>query len=132
MRSLVFDVRFTYNILTMLSSSFTLPICNNQAVDGIPFMGGGTRIDKALRQAQSQFFTASNGGRQNVPRTIILLTDGDSGGNPAAVAKEIRASGISIIAVGIGHGMCIVLLVLRHAYELAVMITQAYQGHTSF
>ena len=68
-------------------------------------MNSGTRIDKALRQAQRQFFTASNGGRQNVPKTIILLTDGKSGGNPAAVAREIRAAGISIIAVGIGRGI---------------------------
>ena len=85
-------------------------------------MNSGTRIDKALRRAQKQFFSASNGGRQNVPKTIILLTDGKSGGNPVAVAKEIRASGISIIAVGIGHGMWTDLPVLPHAYELNVRI----------
>ena len=92
----------------MLSSSFTLPICNNQAVDGIPFMGGGTRIDKALRQAQREFFIASNGGRENIPKIIILLTDGEhSGGNedPIVIAKEIRAVGISTIVIGIGSGM---------------------------
>ena len=33
------------------------------AVDALPMMGSNTRIDKALRLAQAELFSPSNGGR---------------------------------------------------------------------
>ena len=67
-------------------------------------------MDRALRQAQREFFTTANGGRQNIPKIIILLTDGEqTKGNgaedPSVVAEEIRKMGISTIVVGMGSGM---------------------------
>ena len=72
-------------------------------------MGYTTRIDRALRQAQKEFFTAANGGRKNIPKIIILLTDGtqsedDDAEDPAKIAKELRGAGMSTIVVGIGSG----------------------------
>ena len=103
----------------MIESNSTLTvICDelfHQAVDKIPLMGYTTRIDRALRQAQKEFFTAANGGRKNVPKIIILLTDGtqsqdDDAEDPAKIAAELRGSGISTIVVGIGSGKSVIRL----------------------
>ena len=77
------------------------------AVDKLPLFGQTTRIDKALNMAKSEMFTAENGGRPNVPKLIILLTDGsqtkhDDAVNPGDIAKELRKSGIKLIVIGIG------------------------------
>ena len=73
-------------------------------------MSSVTRIDRALRQAQREFFTTANGGRQNIPKIIIMLTDGlqkqrKGVENPSEIAKEIRKDGIHTIVVGIGSGI---------------------------
>ena len=74
-------------------------------MNSIPFLNGGTNIEVALRQAQREFFTTANGGRQNVPKIIIIITDGSSSGDPVTVAKKIRGTGIFTISVGIGSGI---------------------------
>ena len=80
----------------------------NKAVDNIPLMGSTTRIDKALRLAQKELFSSANGGRAGVAKLLILLTDGsqtqDAGAeDPKDIADELRADGINILVVGIGH-----------------------------
>ena len=82
----------------------------SKAVDDIPLMGSTTRIDKALRQAQSDMFANKNGGRFGVNKVLILLTDGsqtqDVGAeDPADIAGEIRKQGINMMTVGIGPGV---------------------------
>ena len=82
----------------------------NRAVDKIPLMGSTTRIDKALRLAQKELFSLGNGGRVDVPKLLILLTDGtqtqDAGAeDPGDIAEELRANGINILVVGIGRGI---------------------------
>ena len=82
----------------------------NRAVDKIPLMGSTTRIDKALRLAQKELFSLSNGGRAGVPKLLILLTDGtqtqDAGAeDPGDIAEELRADGINILVIGIGRGI---------------------------
>ena len=77
------------------------------AVDKLPLFGYTTRIDKALNMAKSEMFKAENGGRPNVPKLIILLTDGrqtkDADAmNPGDIAEELRKSGIKLIVIGIG------------------------------
>lgn len=79
----------------------------NDAVDKLPFDGGHTRIDKALRLAQRDMFTHDSGARIGVNRVLLLLTDGSQtwvGGSedPITVAEEIRNSGIHIMVIGIG------------------------------
>lgn len=79
----------------------------NDAVDKIPLMGSTTRIDKALRLTQTEVFETLNGGRKNVTKLLILLTDGsqtkdNDAENPTQIAEELRKNGINIIVVGIG------------------------------
>ena len=78
-----------------------------QAVDNIPLMGLTTRIDKALCLAQEELFSFSNGGRADVPKILILLTDGSQTGasQPSDITEELQADGINILAVGIGQGV---------------------------
>ena len=52
-------------------------------------------------------FTPVNGGRLNVPKLVILLTDGSQtqdrhAEDPSVISQELRKSGINIIVVGIG------------------------------
>lgn len=80
-----------------------------RAVTNIKFMGSTTNIDRALRLSQRKMFKPENGGRANVPDILILLTDGTQSKhrnmeNPVKVANELRKSGVTIIAVGIGPG----------------------------
>ena len=80
------------------------------AVDAIPLMGSTTRIDRALRETQKNMFSLKNGARPGVTKIVILLTDGsqtkDAGAeDPAAIADEIRNSGIAVLVIGIGAGV---------------------------
>ena len=77
------------------------------AVDNIPLMGYTTRIDKALRLTQKELFESKNGARPGVPKILVILTDGsqtkdNDAVDPATIAKEIAASGIMVLVVGIG------------------------------
>ena len=79
----------------------------NTAVDNIALMGFQTRIDIALRLTQKELFAIQNGGRPNVQKILILLTDGSQTPTPGAedpgdIADEIRNAGITVLVVGIG------------------------------
>ena len=79
-------------------------------VNAIPLMGYTTRIDKALKLARDDMFNTENGGREDVPKMLILLTDGSQtqdadAEDPALFADEIRSKGISLLVVGIGRGV---------------------------
>lgn len=81
----------------------------NSAVDAIPLMGSITRIDRALRLAQRELFLEPNGARAGVEKVLVLLTDGSQtpdadAEDPGTISDEIRASGITVIVVGIGPG----------------------------
>ena len=81
----------------------------NTAVDAIPLMGLITRIDRALRLAQSDMFTMASGARTHASHILILLTDGSQtrrvgSEDPGDIADELRKSGITVIVVGIGSG----------------------------
>lgn len=82
-----------------------------EAVDRIQRSGWDSHMNRALRQAQREFFSPANGGRQAFRKTIILLkgeasefkTKRHEGWEePANIAKELRDAGVSIIAVGMG------------------------------
>ena len=53
-------------------------------MDDIPLMGSTTRIDTALRMVQDEMYEEENGARKDVPRILILLTDGSQTQAPDA------------------------------------------------
>lgn len=76
-------------------------------VNEIPLMGEHTRIDKGLRLVQSHLFLPRNGGRPGVRKLVILLTEGPvtelpDTENLAHIGYELRRSGITVMAVGVG------------------------------
>ena len=81
-----------------------------QEVDGIPLMGYTTRIDRAFELAKAELFQVENGGRADVPKVLILLTDGSQtqdkdAKDPAKLASEIRAVGVELLVIGVGDGI---------------------------
>lgn len=81
------------------------------AVDKIPLMSSVTFMDRALRQAQREMFTAANGARADKPKVLVLLTDGEQSTqwppyeDPAVIVSELRFIGINVLVVGMGGGV---------------------------
>ena len=79
----------------------------NAAVDAIPLIDSHIELDEALRLAQKELFTVENGARPGIPKLLILITDdsskqGTSIEDTEKISDEMRQSGITVIAVGIG------------------------------
>ncbi|XP_023137697.2 collagen alpha-6(VI) chain-like isoform X2 [Amphiprion ocellaris] len=63
--------------------------------------GVDTYLGKALRYMKN-YFLESNGARSFIPKTLVVVTDGDSHDDVEDAAKELRASGIDILAIAVG------------------------------
>lgn len=79
----------------------------NAAVDALPYLGGKTRIDKALQLASNELLTERSGARAGVAKVVVLLTDGRQSRDPDGVdlqkaAEPILSAGVRVFAVGIG------------------------------
>ena len=77
-----------------------------EAVDGLPYIMGRTRIDKALGLAAG-LFTPTGGARPALPKVMIILTDGEQTPDPDAVSLEqavapLQNLGVKTFAIGIG------------------------------
>ena len=72
----------------------------------MPTPNGGTCIDRGLDVAFNQMFKEANGMRANVPKAVILITDGEhSCGNvplPVDAGKKFHDAGIKVIVIGVG------------------------------
>merc|ERR1711938_284656 len=74
------------------------------AIDGASAAGGGTSVSDGLELGRAE---VNRGARADVPRTILLLTDGVQtvdGNDDTAIAKAaaVKQDGVSIVAVGFG------------------------------
>ncbi|XP_065672703.1 uncharacterized protein LOC105845300 isoform X5 [Hydra vulgaris] len=77
----------------------------NKAVDDIPYMGGGTRIDLALEKA-IELFDTRKGSRNEAPKLLFLLTDGVQDPKmDIPVPNEIKQKTIQLFAVGVGSNV---------------------------
>jgi len=78
------------------------------AVQRIPYTRGLTRIDLALKVAADQVFSEDGGVRSNVPKILVLMTDGfqtrtrDSLPLDKAVLP-LKALGVQVYALAIGR-----------------------------
>ena len=75
------------------------------AIDAIHYTGGGTYTPGALETVRTEMFTAANGDRADVRNIAIVVTDGESNGNPIKSADEARSEGIHIFVIGIGSNL---------------------------
>ena len=60
----------------------------------------GTRIDKGLIGGANLLVSRNNNGNS---KTLILLTDGYSGGDPVGAATTVKNGGYRVLSVGIGN-----------------------------
>ena len=84
----------------------------NDAVDNIPYLDikatSSQDYGEALRLAQQRLFTYANGGRDGVPKLLIVIVNASQinwagGENPVAIAKDLQLESITISAVVIGN-----------------------------
>lgn len=78
-----------------------------EAIDRVPHKKGRTRLDKALKLASSQLFTANGGIRPGQRKVMIILTDGRQSQDPDTVplqdaVRPLKQLGVRIYAVAIG------------------------------
>ena len=76
----------------------------NTAIDNMTYSKGRTRTDRALRLARHRLFAESGGSRPNIPKLLVLMTDGISK-LPKATALEadaLKRQGVHVVVVGIG------------------------------
>ncbi|XP_064133384.1 collagen alpha-4(VI) chain-like [Loxodonta africana] len=68
------------------------------AIDGIRQMGGGTNTGQALNDMKQIF---ADTARSNIPRYLIVITDGKSDDPVAEAAEALRGGNITIYAIGV-------------------------------
>ena len=104
-------VLFSYHSeLKIKFSDFTNIDDFKAAVSALPLMKSTTRIDKALNTAFSEMFNEKNGMRVNVPKVLVLLTDGEQTKDPDAVppsrvVQKFHDAGIKVVVIGIGRSV---------------------------
>ena len=76
-------------------------------VDSLPFAAGGTRFDRAFQVAANDLFSRSGGVRSDLPKILIILSDGKQSADYDAIPIErsvlpLRRLGVRILALAIG------------------------------
>uniref|UniRef100_A0A8B9QGF4 VWFA domain-containing protein n=1 Tax=Apteryx owenii TaxID=8824 RepID=A0A8B9QGF4_APTOW len=90
-----------------------------EAIRNIDQIGGGTRTGDALRSMKSLFRMAV---RQNVPQTLIVITDGKSQDKVNQAAKELRQQEIVIYAIDVKSAGEKRFVVLTYSFLLYFLV----------
>ena len=72
-----------------------------KAIRTFPYRGGSTNTGKAMTYVREKIFVSSRGARDNVPRVMVLITDGKSSDSFRDSAANLRNSDVEIFAVGV-------------------------------
>uniref|UniRef100_A0A3Q0R0B0 Collagen alpha-1(XII) chain n=1 Tax=Amphilophus citrinellus TaxID=61819 RepID=A0A3Q0R0B0_AMPCI len=72
-----------------------------KAVRTFPYRGGSTNTGKAMTYVREKIFVPARGARQNVPRVMVLITDGKSSDSFKDAATKLRNIDVEIFAVGV-------------------------------
>lgn len=85
-------------------NQFADKVSLQNAIRNIPYSGGQVKMVDAIRFASITAFSATHGGRGNVPHVAVLLTNQPSGSIDMIKleAQTARDNGIVLYAVGIG------------------------------
>lgn len=70
------------------------------AIDNLQQIGGGTLTGTAIDDV-SQYFDADNGGRPDVKRRLVVITDGESQDQVKIPALKLRNKGVLVYAIGV-------------------------------
>lgn len=72
-----------------------------KAVRTFPYRGGSTNTGKAMTYVREKIFIFNRGARTDVPRVMILITDGKSSDAFKDPATKLRSTDVEIFAVGV-------------------------------
>ncbi|KAM4542215.1 collagen alpha-1(XII) chain isoform 1-T1 [Odontesthes bonariensis] len=72
-----------------------------KAVRTFPYRGGSTNTGKAMTYVREKIFIPVRGARENVPRVMVLITDGKSSDSFKDAATNLRNADVEIFAVGV-------------------------------
>ncbi|XP_041828166.1 collagen alpha-1(XII) chain isoform X2 [Melanotaenia boesemani] len=72
-----------------------------KAVRTFPYRGGSTNTGKAMTYVREKIFIPARGARDNVPRVMVLITDGKSSDSFKDAATKLRNIDVEIFAVGV-------------------------------
>ncbi|GAA6109498.1 collagen alpha-1(XII) chain isoform X1 [Tachysurus ichikawai] len=72
-----------------------------KAIRTFPYRGGSTNTGKAMTYVREKIFVTSRGARENVPRVMVLITDGKSSDSFKDPAANLRNTDVEIFAVGV-------------------------------
>ncbi|CAM9616713.1 unnamed protein product, partial [Lampetra fluviatilis] len=70
-------------------------------IENMRYKGGNTKTGRALTHVRDHLFVETGGMRRNVPKVLVVLTDGRSQDETPIIAREIQLSGVSIFGIGI-------------------------------
>jgi len=73
-----------------------------RAIQGMPYPGGGTRTGQGLNVIRTRILTNLEASRDQLPKVVVVLTDGLSQDNVASPAQALHNMGVTIIVVGVG------------------------------
>ncbi|XP_052439371.1 collagen alpha-1(XIV) chain-like [Carassius gibelio] len=71
------------------------------AVKNLPYKGGYALTGLALTYILENSFKAESGSRPDVPKIVILITDGESRDDVLSPAQRLRDAGIELFAIGV-------------------------------
>nr|XP_015825821.2 collagen alpha-1(XII) chain isoform X3 [Nothobranchius furzeri] len=72
-----------------------------KAVRTFPYRGGSTNTGKAMTYVRERIFVTARGARENIPRVMVLITDGKSSDSFKDAATKLRNIDVEIFAVGV-------------------------------
>uniref|UniRef100_A0A669EYG4 Collagen type VI alpha 6 chain n=1 Tax=Oreochromis niloticus TaxID=8128 RepID=A0A669EYG4_ORENI len=75
----------------------------------MPYNGGNTYLGEALVHIRD-YFHESKGSRRDVPKNLVLITDGNSHDDVEDAAEALRKMGITIFAIAVGDVFYLQLL----------------------
>ncbi|XP_069504838.1 collagen alpha-4(VI) chain-like isoform X2 [Ambystoma mexicanum] len=82
-------------------SEYTTQASVKKAIQTVRQLGGGTNTGAALMYMKSLFVKAADDRPKKVPQSLVVITDGASQDRVTEAAKELRADGITIYAIGV-------------------------------
>ncbi|KAL9959813.1 hypothetical protein ACROYT_G033169 [Oculina patagonica] len=73
-----------------------------RAIQAMRYPAGGTRTGRGLNAIRTQIFNNLGASRSQLPKVVVVVTDGLSQDNVVQPAQALRNMGVTIIAVGVG------------------------------
>uniref|UniRef100_A0A7N8XEB7 Collagen alpha-1(XII) chain n=1 Tax=Mastacembelus armatus TaxID=205130 RepID=A0A7N8XEB7_9TELE len=71
------------------------------ALPYIHYRGGNTKTGVALKHTYEKAFSVDNGMRRNVPKVVVVITDGRSQDEVKKNAAKLQHAGYSVFAIGV-------------------------------